>query len=334
MHRPSRRPPAPLRHAWAAGALSVLAATGCGGQPPIGVLRPAPPLAVPREALAFLVLGDWGRHGEYNQRRVAQAMDSTARRLDAAFIVATGDNFYPDGVAGVDDPAWRASFEDVYTGHALHVPWYVVLGNHDYHGNVQAELDYGRRSRRWRMPARYFSVRHAVDDTTALELFHLDTSPFIREYHAEAADYPGLTAQDTVAQRRWLDSALVASTAQWKLVVGHHHVYSGGKRGTNADLEPFLVPRLERHGVAAYLSGHEHVLQHVLRPGGTVHYFISGAGSEVRRPGNAPGTRYSEGRQGFLAVSATARELLVQAIDYAGTVRYRTTIPRTRGPAR
>lgn len=295
-------------------------------QRPIGIQRPAPRLVVTPDALSFLVIGDWGRHGEYNQRRVAAAMDSTARKLDASFVVSTGDNFYPEGVASVNDPAWQDSFENVYTGHAIHESWYVALGNHDYEGNAQAQVDYTAKSRRWRMPARYFSVKKAGDDGTTVELFFLDTNPFIKEYHEEAADYPEIPQQDTVAQRRWLDSALTASTATWKLVVGHHHVYSGGKRDTNEDLEPFLVPRLERHGVAAYICGHEHVLQHIRRPGQKMEYFISGAGSDVRAPGNATGTVYSEGRQGFMAFTATSAELLVQAIDFTGQVRYVTRL--------
>lgn len=284
-------------------------------------------LVVEPEALSFLVMGDWGRHGEYHQRDVARAMDRAARVMDAAFIVATGDNFYPNGVSSIDDPAWRASFEDVYTGHALQADWYVVLGNHDYKGSADAQLAYAARSRRWHMPARYYSVRQVVDDTTAAELFFLDTNPFIREYHAEPGKYHGIAQQDTAAQRRWLDSSLTASTATWKIVVGHHHVYSGGKRDTNADLEGWLVPMLERHKVAAYFCGHEHVLQHIVRPGGTVHYFISGAGSETRSPGNATGTRYSEGRSGFMAVSLTPRAMRVQAIDFTGQVRYTTLVP-------
>ncbi len=305
-----------------------LATIPATAQQPIGVMRPARALRVVEGALSFLVLGDWGRHGEYNQRRVAAAMDSTARKLDAAFVVATGDNFYPNGVASVLDPAWRLSFEDIYTGHALYEDWWVVLGNHDYRGNAQAQLEYGAISRRWRMPARYYSKRHMIDDTASVELFFLDTSPFIKEYRDEPGKYPEIARQDTVAQRRWLDSALTASTATWKLVVGHHHVYSGGKRETNADLEPVLVPRLDQHGVTAYISGHEHVLQHIAPPGQRAQYFISGAASEVRAPGNAPGTKYSEGRQGFLAFSVTAGEMLVQAVDYTGAVRYRTALAR------
>jgi hypothetical protein len=119
-------------------------------------------LRVPNDAQSFIALDDWGRNGEYNQHSVAGQMAVAARALDVQFILALGDNFYPSGVRSTADPQWRASFEDVYSAHALNVDWYVVLGNHDYKGNPQAEVDYSRVSRRWRMPARYDSVRQTI----------------------------------------------------------------------------------------------------------------------------------------------------------------------------
>ena len=79
----------------------------------------------------FLVFGDWGRNGEKDQADVAREMGVVAKKIDAQFILAVGDNFYEDGVASVDDPQWQSSFEQVYTAESLQVPWYAILGNHD-----------------------------------------------------------------------------------------------------------------------------------------------------------------------------------------------------------
>src|SRR5689334_5113000 len=86
------------------------------------------------EALNFLAMGDWGRNGEYNQKETAVQMGITAKELDADFILALGDNFYPSGVASTQDYHWIDSYETIYTAHSLQTDWYVNLGNHDYKG--------------------------------------------------------------------------------------------------------------------------------------------------------------------------------------------------------
>lgn len=278
------------------------------------------------DALRFLVIGDWGRHGQDGQSDVAKQLGLAARRLDPEFIISTGDNFYPQGVASVTDPAWRASFEDVYTDHALGVEWYVVLGNHDYQGNAQAEIDYSQVSRRWRMPARYFAKEWMADDSTRVLFAFIDTSPYIADYRTEPEKYKTDT-QDTVAQTRWLDSTLAASTAPWKFVVGHHQIYSGGKRSTQLELERNIVPLMQKHGVQAYFNGHEHDLQHIVRPGSPVHYFVSGAGSERRPTGRTEGTRYAESVSGFMSAVVTKDAMEVRAFDHLGRERYRTRVP-------
>src|SRR5215469_1276932 len=115
-------------------------------------------------SLNFLAVGDWGRHGQDGQSEVALRMGESAEQLSARFVISVGDNFYDNGVTGVDDPAWKTSFEDVYAAQSLQVPWYVALGNHDYRGNSQAQLDYSALSSRWRMPARWYSFTQSTPD--------------------------------------------------------------------------------------------------------------------------------------------------------------------------
>ena len=51
-------------------------------------------------------------------------------RLGADFVISTGDNFYEDGLEGVDDPAFFESFSHLYTAPSLQTPWYT--GEHDH----------------------------------------------------------------------------------------------------------------------------------------------------------------------------------------------------------
>jgi tartrate-resistant acid phosphatase type 5 len=284
-------------------------------------------LIAPSGALSFIAMGDWGRQGEFNQRAVAAQMAKAARRLDAAFILALGDNFYPNGVQSVNDPQWRTSFEDVYTAHALHVDWYVALGNHDYDGNPQAQVDYSQISRRWRLPARYYAFREKVADGVDAEFFVLDTSPFITESGGELQRH-AVPHTDTTAQRKWLDSALTASTAKWKFIVGHHPVYGHRLYPVIAEMERLLVPRLAKYGVAAYISGHEHRLQHILPAGSVTHYFVSGAASETVPGARVPGARFVSSQSGFFAMSLTRDSLIVQAVDDEGRMLYRAALTK------
>ena len=185
--------------------------------------------------LTFLVVGDWGRGGAFRQTEVAKAMGDFADRTPVRFVVSTGDNFYAGGVTSVDDPVWRRSFEDIYARPSLKVPWYVVLGNHDYQGNVDAEVAYTKASTRWRMPGRSYTVTESAGPDSNIQFFCLDTSPFIEEYRKPGSS-TRVSDQDPNAQLSWLEKELAASTAAWKVAVGHHPIYSTGPHGDSPAL--------------------------------------------------------------------------------------------------
>lgn len=276
--------------------------------------------------LQFVVIGDWGRNGKYLQRETGVQMGRTAEAIGARFVISTGDNFYPDGVAGVDDPQWKTSFEDIYTAASLQCPWYVVLGNHDYHKKAQAQVDYSAVSRRWRMPARYFAFSEAVADGVRADFFLIDSNALVEGYR-KTEKYGDLRAQDEKAQLAWLEKALAASTARWRIVVSHHPVYSSsGKHGDTKELVRDIKPLLEKHGVQVFLNGHEHDMQHLKE--GRVHYFCSGAGSQTRDTSTGPRTQFSLGkRSGFMTVALTADTFTGRFIDNEGVEVYKVALP-------
>lgn len=283
-------------------------------------------LLVPDDALSFLVVGDFGRNGYHHQADVARRMDEAAEALDAEFVVTTGDNFYDNGVASPQDPLIQSAFERVYDGSFLQIDWLVALGNHEYRGNVDALIEYSRVSRRWNLPARYYARSFALEDGQRVEFFVIDTSPFISEYYHEEQYAKAVAAQDTTAQLEWLEAALSASTARWKIAVGHHPMATGGRRRDDPrEIMATFRPIFERHGVDAYFSGHEHDLQHIVFESGP-EQFISGAGASVRPTGELPETRFAASVSGFMTASVTPGELTVQAIDWQGNVLYRTAI--------
>ncbi len=244
------------------------------------------------DGLTFLLLGDWGRKGEPDQAAVARQMGICGKKIEAKFVVAVGDNFYEDGVASVTDAHWQKSFEKVYTAPALDVPWWAVLGNHDYHGNCNAQIEYTHSSkakassRRWNMPARYYPRTEKInaakgDAANAVDFFYIDTTPMAGLDAGEMTSHGNVKSQDLTKQMAWLQSALAASTAPWKIAVGHHPIYSGGEHGDTPYLVKHVLPLLEKHGVQVYFHGHDHDLQHL--QAGKVNLFCTGGGSRPRK---------------------------------------------------
>jgi len=288
--------------------------------------------ADPNLVVSFLAVGDWGRDGMFLQAEVARWMGETATALGADFVISVGDNFYEDGVESVHDPKWKTSFEDVYTAPSLQVPWYVALGNHDYHGNAQAQLDYAKTSKRWNMPDRWYSHHQAAvtnKGRVAVEVFVLDTSPFIAAYHADGAEKVKVKGQKTGPQLKWLDAALSRSTAEWQVVVGHHPIYSAGQYGVPAgtpELIARLDPILQRHRVPLYLCGHEHELQYITH--GATNYVCTGAGSLTRKRCRAERGDFCSVQSGFTAFEASPTSLSIGYCDWQGDGLYVVEIRR------
>jgi tartrate-resistant acid phosphatase type 5 len=284
--------------------------------------------AAPAATLDFLVVGDWGRDGASHQREVAAQMGHAAHGLGSRCVISVGDNFYEDGVGSTSDPQWRSSFEDIYSAPSLQIPWYVALGNHDYRGVPQAQIDYAKSNSRWRMPSRYYKVAGSDIGAPHVDLFVVDTSPLVHQYREKvhSAIAANVASQDVPAQLRWLDEQLGQSAAPWKLVIGHHTIYSGGSgHGDTPETKELIEPLLRKHNVQAYINGHDHDLQHLRRGG--VDYVCCGAGSEVRPVQAVEGTRFCAAQSGFAAMRSTADALTFEFRDFTGASIYRSSIP-------
>lgn len=309
-----------------------------------GVAKPGTPLpyddAAEAGALRFLVLGDWGKLLAYKkgangvsepttsagrgQLAVANAMADWAAKHSPAFVLSVGDNFYETGVKSATDPRWRLTFEEVYAAASLQVPWYVALGNHDHYGNAQAQLDYAATSKRWRMPARHYTFVEKSPSGVSVEFFVLDTDPFARAVMGKSAPDAEAAAQQLV----WLDAALKASKATWKIVVGHHPLWTGGTRRATREhrLADELPPILRRHDVAVYLCGHEHDAQHLMSEG--VHCLLVGNSAEAKPTGAIDKTVYAESFLGFAHASVTADRFQIHFVDTLGKIRHTAAVKR------
>ena len=297
-------------------------------------LRPVEPRQIisdfPGDRIIFAAFGDHGT-GNYRQWEVSRALNAIAldtlaegRQLD--FVALLGDNFYRYGVTDTDDLQWRYKFENMYGGEGLSaVPFFAVLGNHDYYGNEAAMQEYSREqlgSGRWYFPSRDY-VRHYGRVTgesgtgSLLRVVYLETSWGVRK--------PDYTAME-------LESLLATTTpARWTIVATHEPLRSAGMFYGQEVADAYrrlLLPILQRHGVHAWLSGHHHNLQLLSYPDEPL-YVISGAagkyGDKISgRAGDA--LLFGSETQGFALVDVSAQQLVIEMIDKQSTVLYRHKI--------
>ncbi len=281
------------------------------------------------QAIDFLVVGDWGRNGEFNQKEVANSMAATAQKHNSNFIISTGDNFYPDGVISTTDPQWHSSFEHIYTAYSLNIPWYTAFGNHDYRGSIQAQLDYSKVSRRWRTNKRYYSFEKTIPNSNEKAIFVvIDTNPFDESLSLQ--NHSDLGEQNKYTQLNWLDSTLQNTSAEWKIVIGHHPLFTTGvRRNKMLEIRKALQPLFEKHKVNVYFAGHEHDLQHQ-KPKGFTHYFVSGAGSEIRPvTWDSSQTKMALSTHGFMHVQLQKDSLKVNVVNYLNKLLYTTSINKS-----
>ena len=328
-----------IRHISRRGALQFFGAAGLAATMPFDGLLAR---GARDGGLTFLGVGDWGRDGGNHQREVAGQMARVADGNGARFIISVGDNFYESGVTGIDDPAWQSSFERVYDAPSLQLPWRVALGNHDYIGNAQAQIDYSAKSDRWHLPSRWYDFTERAPDGATAQFFVIDTSPMLDQYYEDGAKKVKVADQraNVPVQVAWLDRELARSTADWKIVIGHHPVYTGKADGADAKAEPehrhggnpeliaAIDPLIQRHGVALYLNGHDHDLQHVLH--GDTHYICTGAGSLTNERCFLGESDFCSLESGFVSCRLDLHTLRVTYIDYRGRPLNVVDIPARR----
>lgn len=274
----------------------------------------------------FYVANDLGRNGYYDQKPIAELMGSMGEEIGPEFILATGDVHHFEGVRSVNDPLWMTNYELIYSHPELMIDWFPLLGNHEYRGNTQAVMDYSNVSRRWTMPARYYT-KAFEDDGITVRIVWVDTAPMIDKYRNESDKYPDAVKQDYKKQLVWLDSVLNAAKEDWVIVAGHHPIYAETPKDQSErmDLQQRLDPVLRKHKVDMYICGHIHNFQHVRIPGSNTDYITNSSGSLSRKVKPIEGTVFCSPEPGFSVVSANKKSLELRMIDKKGNVLHTVT---------
>ena len=282
------------------------------------------------KSVNFYIANDLGRNGYYDQKPIAELMGRMAETVGIECVVAAGDVHHFEGVRSTSDPLWMTNYELIYSHPELMLPWYPILGNHEYRGNTQAVLDYAGISARWEMPARYYTFTVEDNDVT-VRVVMLDTTPLIDKYREDTAGYPDACRQEVEPQLSWLDRVLTDAREDWVIVVGHHPIFAQTEKSEKErlDMQRRVDTVLRRHdNVAMYVCGHLHTFQHIRRQGTDIDYVVNSSASLSREVSPIEGTQFCSGATGFSLVAADKDRLCLYMLDKDGKVLH--TVSKTR----
>lgn len=263
-----------------------------------GQSSPLPPAA--SGALILFSLGDWGvrgmRVGSDAQMAVAKSMKCAARSAKPSAVFTLGDNFYGNGVSSVDDPQFEFKWSSVYTDHALDVPWYPALGDHDQCGDVEAQVQYSARHERWQMPSAYYEKVFELEGGGRVQVVVVDWVRLEGAFSENAEDrrFGNLLREEQAGKAtsqkhwEWLRETLQKGNPTWRVVVGHRPLISVSVRSARDDAHfpaesrtrEALREAMETFKVDLWINGHDHTVQVACSEtsSGTTHFVTAGVG--------------------------------------------------------
>lgn len=283
------------------------------------------------EVVRFVAMGDGGE-GNGTQLQVAQAIKAECdARGGCMFALYLGDNIYDTGVDSAMDSQFQSKFEVPYMD--LNFPFYITLGNHDYGGGGAGfefykgdyQVEYTQYSSKWHLPSHYYTESIAVPGTT-VDVFSLDTNSIM---------YTGASSQ-----KSWLQGALAASTATWKIAFGHHTYVSNGQHGNAGEYEGIPgLPIISGGNVEdfmddavcgqadVYICGHDHNRQW-LQPTCGTEFIVSGTAAKDTDldPKGTPTFFENDQLGGYLLVEIAGNTFTGWFYDENGTMEFTRTV--------
>ncbi len=270
----------------------------------------------------FVVFGDNGSGTPY-QEDIARQMWRHFQQNPFQLALMTGDNFYFFGnVNRYGDCRFLAPYRELISRSVCFLP---TLGNHDVGRPVGNSAPFFRSYRQEQV--RFFGIGHDYYDykVNDIHFVALNTNT-----------YQAGSAQAQWLQRTLNDNDCQAGPCRWRIVYGHHPMYSSGKHGSTARLIRDLKPVLERYQVHLYISGHDHAYERYGRiptpltniglsnqaenPWQVV-YLVSGGGGGDLYPFKKPclpGLQHRRADYHFVSFAAVGETLQLSAINRDG----------------
>ncbi|PAX52394.1 metallophosphoesterase family protein [Brunnivagina elsteri] len=246
----------------------------------------------------FVSVADTGT-GAKGQYEVAKAMTNYHSKNPYRLVVLAGDNIYNNGEMEKINAVFERPYAELLK---KGVKFQACLGNHDIRTeNGDPQVKYAG----FNMKGRYYTY------TREQMLF------FVLDTNGNA---------DMKTQLVWLETELSKSKAAWKVVYGHHPIYSSGYYGDNQVFIKSFTPLFQKYNVQLYINGHEHNYERTKVINGTT-YLVCGAGAGTRPVGKNERTAYSAEKLSFAAYDVYADRIEVKGIGTDNKVFDRGTIP-------
>ena len=219
--------------------------------------------------MSIVCVGDFGK-GNEDQLKVAVLIKKITGEKDVKLVLGLGDNIYPDGVKSVKDKKFKLQFEEMYKKLPKSLEFFNVLGNHDYRGNCNAQIEYTKKSNRWNLFNHWYNFNKTMGKSRVKVGFYaIDTN------------FDELTPTLKKKQSKEIIAALESSDCDWNIVYGHHPFKSTGYHGNaEGELKDFYNSLIETRKVHFMLAGHDHDQQLFNIPNLPT-LVVSGTGSEA-----------------------------------------------------
>ena len=201
----------------------------------------------------FIAVADTGS-GYPEQYKVAESMQKLCKKKPINSVLLLGDNIYDEGVDSIHDKKFKTMFEDPYKH--INKPFHLCLGNHDYgndfhkKGNENLQIEYSKLSKKWSMPAKYYSIKRGP-----CEIFFLDTN---FEFMSESI---------IMKQFHEMLKKIKQSKSKWNIVCGHHTWRCVGGHGNAERRHEVFMNDLLKAGarINLYMCGHDHCKNIILK---------------------------------------------------------------------
>ena len=232
----------------------------------------------PPGPIKLVAFGDWGATAGAPLLEMIGKYIREIARPNA--VVLLGDSAYNFGVSqllGTKDPVFQLfsthlagpRSHSVYGSTPSDIPYWVVAGNHDHLGNIEAQLRYEKIDPRWSMVRTYEvkKLRIEGDKVVCLWLFDSIRVPYFVE-----------------SMRRSIETQIRG--CHWRIMGSHYPIHTEGmykRDSTTIMMKQLIGQLLGEFDFHMYISGHEHSSQVLFNEDTKTVHLIAGASVSVRR---------------------------------------------------